>query len=260
MMPLRSLLLTATAAAGLLCGPLYAQAPGPAPASPQELFAAVARETRPQWRSCFASQPRELASHRDLAALALGATAADCYLAAEARDAQQLRNLVMDMAALEKLLGIHRHLEGGRQKLTELAESGDWKGLREALGAVTALHAGTLTAQRDEALAELENLGLWVRSVQIAAQHAARTGKPPERPCVWSAAFVASLSSKAAAAAEKDPGSESLRILAEQLARLKTLWPDEGTPANAAERTAATRQLMDALCTRLFCSPSVAPR
>ena len=68
------------------------------PQSPAELFATLSKDIRPQWRALFRQTIPRVAGDRFRTALALGAVCADCYLAAEARDAQQIRNLLTDMA------------------------------------------------------------------------------------------------------------------------------------------------------------------
>ncbi len=151
------------------------------PGTPSELFAALARGIRPQWRPYFRETVPHSAPDRYKAALSLGAASADCYLAAEARDAQQVRNLLTDMAALEMMLSISRQMSSQRQKLTELAAAGDWKGVRAEIALLMASHAQYLGEQKDELLAELESLGCWVRAFHISAQFCAKQAKPPER-------------------------------------------------------------------------------
>lgn len=163
----------------LSLSPLRAQeAPHP-PATPAELFAALAKEARPQWRAYYREQVPHAAADRYRTALSLGAVCADCYLAAEARDAQQLHNLLTDMAALEISLSISNQSGGARQKFTDLAEAGDWAGVRTEIAGLMAIHAQALTAQKDEALAELERTGCWLRAWHIAARYASRQPKAP---------------------------------------------------------------------------------
>ncbi len=229
------------------------------PLNPQELLAAVAKNTRPQWRACFPDLAHDSAGDRRRTALVLGALVADCYLAAEARDAQQLRNQLMDMAAVEKSLSISKAMESGRQRLADLAVAGDWAALRDAIGDMVSLHSKTLKAQMDEPLAEIETLGLWLRTLQISAVHTSKMAKTPDVPCIWSDAFLGSLEKRAAAAAKRDKDPTSLNALAAGMGSLKDLWTDETTPARAAERLAATLTLLDKLTKELIYSTIAAP-
>lgn len=221
------------------------------PASPAELFAALAKDIRPQWRAFFRETVPHAASDRFKAALALGAVGADCYLATEGRDAQQIRNLLIDMAALEMTLGIARQMSSLRQKPTDLADAGDWPGVRKEIAALMTNHAQLLTAQNDGSLAELERTGCWLRAFHIGARFAARQPRAPLQPCIWSAAMLADLHSRVV----KLSAARELKSLAPLVAGLESLtktWQGETTAANAADRLAVTLKLLDSLMAELI--------
>lgn len=228
--------------------------PAPAaalPESPAELFTALAKDTRPQWRALFRQTIPRAGGGRSRTALSLGAVCADCYLAAEARDAQQIRNLLTDMASLEMTLGIGRLMSSQRQKLTDLADAGDWAGLRKEITALMAHHTQFLGDQKDEALADLERTGCWLRAFHIGARFAARQPQPPAQPCIWSPALLADLHSRTLKLAA---GRESLTVatLTGGLQSLTKIWPGDTAPADAAARLAATLKLLDTLMAELI--------
>ena len=221
------------------------------PASPAELFAALAKDIRPQWRSFFRDTVPHSAPDRYKAALALGAVVSDCWLAAEARDAQQLRNLLTDMASLEMALGIARQMSSLRQKPTDLADAGDWPGVRKEIAILMAHHSQLLAAQKDEALADLERTGCWLRAMHTGARFAAKQPRPPAQPCIWSPALLADLHARTLKlSAGKD--SKTLTALNAGLGSLTITWQGESTAANAAERLAATLKLLDSLMADLI--------
>jgi len=228
------------------------------PASPAELFAALARDVRPQWRQYFRETVPHSAGDRYKAALALGAVCADCYLAAEARDAQQIRNLLTDMASLEMMLSIARQMSSQRQKLTALAEGGDWPGVRTEIAALMTHHAQFLAKQKDDDLAELEQIGLWLRAFHIGARFAARQPALPGRPPVWSGEFLTHLHARAA---KVRAGSESktLQTLAAGLEGLTKTWAGETTASNAAARLAATTPVLESMMAELISDTPAAP-
>ena len=226
--------------------------------SPPELFAALARDSRPQWRAFFRETIPRVSGDRFKAALALGAVCSDCYLAAESRDAQQIRNLLTDMASLEMTLGIARQMSSLRQKPTDLADAGDWPAVRLEITGLMARHAQILAAQKDEALAEMERTGCWLQAMHTGARFAAKQPMPPLQPCIWSAALLADLHSRTA----KITAGQESKTLAALLAGLESLtkiWPDESTPATAAERLAATLKLLDSLMAELIDDVPAAP-
>lgn len=229
------------------------------PASPSELFAALARDSRPQWRPYFRETVPHAASDRYKAALALGAVCADCYLAAEARDAQQIRNLLTDMTSLEMMLSIARQMSSLRQKPAELAEAGDWPGVRQEIATLMANHAQFLSDQKDEDLAELERIGCWLRAFHVGARFAARFPQPPVKPCIWSGALVVSLRDRAAKLGARND-AKTIHCLLSGLDRLAKAWPGETTAANAAERLAASIPILESMMTELIDGAPTAPQ
>jgi hypothetical protein len=231
-----------------LCpSPLRAQeAPRP-PATPAELFAALAKEARPQWRAYYREQVPHAAADRFRTALSLGAVCADCYLAAEARDAQQLHNLLTDMAALEMSLSISRQAGGVRQKFTDLAEAGDWAGVRTEIAGLMTIHAQALTAQKDEALAELERTGCWLRAWHIAARYASRQTKAPAPAPAGMAALVDDVRTRTAKALA-EAKVKNMEPLTAGLDALHKTWSGDAAPeVRMAETLQALETLMAGL-------------
>lgn len=216
------------------------------PSSPADLFGALAKGVRPQWRPFFRETVPHAASDRFKAALSLGATCADCYLAAEARDAQQIRNLLTDMAALEMMLSINRQMSSQRQKLTELAAAGEWMGVRSEVTLLMGSHAQYLAEQKDEMLAELESIGCWLRAFHISAQFCAKQKRPPVRPCIWSGAMLSSLTARATKLSDARQDA-TLTSLSQSIARLEAVWAGETTATNAAARLETSGKLLDAM-------------
>ena len=126
------------------------QAAAALPQSPARLFAALAKDVRPPWRPYFRASVPRAGTDRFKTALSLGAVCADCFLAAEAHDAQQILNLLTDMTALERALCISRQAAGTKLKFADLAESGDWAGIRVEIASLMDLHREALTAQKDD--------------------------------------------------------------------------------------------------------------
>lgn len=244
----------------LMAAPASPVAAAPAvPSTPSELFSSLARNTRPQWRLYFRDTVPRSPSDRYKASLALGAICADCYLAAEGRDAQQVRNLLNDMASLETILSISRQMSSLRQKPAEMAEAGDWPGVRAEVANLMAHHAKFLTAQMDGDLAELEQLGLWLRTLHVTTQFAARQSRPLERPPVWSSDFPAVLHSRAEKLRSRIT-SRTLQTLSTNLHRLSKIWEGESTRANTPGRLALSLPLLDAALADLVGEESLSAR
>ena len=219
-------------------------APG-LPASPAELFSALAKEARPQWRQYFRGTVLHAGQDRFQLALSLGAVCADCYLAAEARDAQQVLNLLTDMASLEMSLSIARQAGGARQKFTELAEAGDWAGVRTEIRALMTVHEQSFAAQQDDLLAELERTGLWLRAFHIGSRYSSRQPPPPG---AWTPAMFAALQQSVARVVAGHE-SKTLKTLSAGLESLHKTWSGS---APAADNVAGTLKTLDTLMVELI--------
>ncbi len=207
-----------------------------------DFFADLAEGVRPQWRQYFRERPEGAPRDRVAAALSMGALVADLSLACEARDAQQFRNLLVDLTALETMLGIGEVMGSTRQILTSLADGGEWKALRGEVGSLVRQHRRHLTAHRDQQMADLESIGQWVRTWQVAAQFCGNhegvkvlpLGKPE---------WIDVLKGRAAPLAEAEV--RSCVVIRRQLVALDRLWA--AAAADGAARKARMEQTREAL-------------
>jgi hypothetical protein len=204
------------------------------PRCPSEVFGHHAKAGRPQWRQFYRSQIQRQPANRYHAALGVGALYADILLAAEARDAQQVRNLLQDLEALEKMLGLAESAGSARQQFAALAQSGDWTGIRGHLRDVIKLHARLLNAQRDEALTELAFIGEWLRGMQISTG-CGRRQTPPNIRCFarWKG-LTDELRRRVEELQSID--EKSIRLVKRHVAAIGKPWRGEITPESLAKR------------------------
>jgi hypothetical protein len=102
-------------------------------------------------------------------ALVLGGMFADGYLAAQAEDAQQCRNIGKDLLRLSKTLGVQTELLDRSRSIADSAQKKDWAILRRELHATEAELGAALRKHEDEGLARLVSLGAWMRCTEIVA-------------------------------------------------------------------------------------------
>ena len=116
--------------------------------NPGELFAAFGKISRPDWAAFFRRQPPAPHTSRPLIALNLGVRIADGFLAAEAQDRQQVKNVSMEIKLLAKSLGLEQEIMGRSNSIAEFADNRRWDALVEELEAVR----GELGAAMEEFL------------------------------------------------------------------------------------------------------------
>jgi hypothetical protein len=143
--------------------------PPPAALSPEELLQSLSRCTKPDWASKFRPPVVVALNSRVQIALVLGGVFADGYLAAQAEDAQQCRNIGKDLLRLAKTLGVHTELLDRSRSIADSAQKKDWASLRRELHATETELNAALLKHEDEGLARLVSLGAWIRSTEIVA-------------------------------------------------------------------------------------------
>ena len=114
------------------------------PQFPSELYAKLSEATRPQWRQHYRATVTRCLGSRPQAAMGLGAVNADLFLAAQARDTQQIRNLLQDEENIEKTLGLITPMTKLRNEVLGAAEQADW--VRLATGIEKLTRRGSRTA------------------------------------------------------------------------------------------------------------------
>lgn len=156
-----------------LLGPCGAQEttplPPPAAGSPEELLHSLSRCAKPDWASKFRPPSPVTLNSRVQIALLLGSVFADGYLAVQAEDAQQCRNIGRDLLRLSKTLGVHSELLDHSRSIADSAQKKEWATLRRELQATEAELEAALRKHQDEGLACLVSLGVWMRSTEIVA-------------------------------------------------------------------------------------------
>jgi hypothetical protein len=146
--------------------------------NPGEIFAAFDKIGKPDWAAFFRRQPPVPHTSRPLIALNLGTRIADGFLAAEAQDRQQVKNVSMEIKLLAKSLGLEQEFMVRSNSIADFADGRQWDTLDEELEAVQSDLAAAMSGQRDDDLAMLMSLGCWLRSVEIAAAQLAANYTP----------------------------------------------------------------------------------
>ena len=242
--------------AACLRGDLRAQEPAPPPPeqavqlTPVQLFENLSRETKPLWRQQYRAKIERMVTNREKASLALGAVMTDLSLAMMARDGQQIRNLVQDEEALEKLLGIADKMRNFRQRYLTTADANDWPMLAKLIEKAQERQEELLVNQRDAPLASLMKIGRWLRCWQICTSVVITKKLPLHESAIGSHQLLQEISDLSNKLAEPE-NNRQLRFLSRKLITLVKIWhplePDQPVP----ERLAPTLEILDELIGQL---------
>lgn len=136
---------------------------------PGELFSALGKHGRIDWSALLRKTPSGTFTNRQQIALNLGALVADGYLAVEAQDKQQVKNVAKDIRALAKGIGVEDELVSRGSSIVQFAEAGQWETLKEELEATQNDVIGAMVAHKDQELVTLVMLGGWLRGTEVVS-------------------------------------------------------------------------------------------
>jgi len=142
--------------------------------TPGELFAAIDKVATPNWPGMLGKRVPRTYSNRAQLALNIGTYVADGFIAIEAEDAQQVKNIGRDIITLAKALGVSENILSRGDSISDFAEHNDWNGLDEELEATQNEIKLALARQKDTNLIILVSIGAWIRGAQAAADFMVR--------------------------------------------------------------------------------------
>lgn len=146
--------------------------------TPGELFAALGKVSRPDWKKFLRTGMPEATASREQIALSLGTLVADGYLAVEAQDGQSVKNIGKEIIGQAKKLNVSQGILARGNSLNDFAEHNDWSALREELEATQNEVKIDMKSQKDDPLTTLVTVGAWIRSLEIVSALVAESPTP----------------------------------------------------------------------------------
>src|SRR5262245_5496328 len=135
--------------------------------TPGELFAALGKAGKINWSAQYRPPIPTTYGNRAQIALNLGGLIADGFIAVEAKDGQQVKNIGSDIIKLAKALGVSEKLLGRGSSINEFAENNEWDTLQEELEATQNEVKSSMQSHSDQDLVILVSLGGWIRGTQV---------------------------------------------------------------------------------------------
>jgi hypothetical protein len=196
--------------------------------TPADFLDNVGDRIKARWRQLYRAQPPPPSVDRQRAAFTLGGLLADCYLTVQATDAQTFRNNSQDLMAYCRVLALGDKLAPRIMSEAKLAEDEKWPELRQDLINGHQELCRFLREQKDDDLAGLVDLGVWLRMVEMVGQMVVET-KDPKHWCVsaGSPELVSDLHKRYQSLSELCRSSERLQKLGEVIAYLDKTWSDK---------------------------------
>src|SRR4029453_13487120 len=135
--------------------------------TPGELFAALGKAGKINWSAQYRAPIPMTYANRAQIALNLGGLIADGFIAVEAKDGQQVKNIGSDIMKLGKALGVSEELISRGNSINEFAEQNEWDTLQEELEATQNEVKSSMQSHADQDLVILVTLGGWIRGTQV---------------------------------------------------------------------------------------------
>jgi len=137
--------------------------------TPGELFAALEKPGRPNWVGQMRGPISTSYKNRAQIALNLGSLIADGFIAVEAKDSQQVKNIGTDIIKMAKALGVSENVLSRGNSINEFAENDEWDALQEELEATQNEVKASMQSHRDQDLIILVSVGGWIRGTQVVS-------------------------------------------------------------------------------------------
>src|SRR3981081_2794192 len=137
--------------------------------TPGELFAALEKPGKPNWVGQMRGPIATSYKNRAQIALNLGSLIADGFIAVEAKDSQQVKNIGTDIIKMAKALGVSENVLSRGNSINEFAENDEWDALQEELEATQNEVKSSMQSHRDQDLILLLSVGGWIRGTQAVS-------------------------------------------------------------------------------------------
>lgn len=214
--------------------------PSPQDMKPSEFLACVGQQTKARWRQLYREQAPTPSSQRLRVAFTLGSLQGDAYLALQAGDSQRFRDNNQDVLTHCRVLGLAEKMSPDLMTEAKMAQTEDWAALRAKIGDTHKLTETLLAEQRDEDLAILVNLGMWMRLFEVASTLVvADTEVENKSLCVGSVHLLNELMARYERLTETTRQDPSVVLLGNVLQMLQKHWANtnEAPPQETIEMT-----------------------
>src|SRR5213075_425513 len=191
--------------------------------TPGELFAALGKSEKTNWSGQYRGPMPVTYRNRAQIALNLGGLIADGFIAVEAKDSQQVKNIGSDIVKLAKALGVSEKLLSRGNSINDFAENNEWDTLQEELEATQNEVKSSMQSHSDQDLVILVSLGGWIRGTQVVSgaimhNYDERSAKVLRQP-----ALVKFMQSKINEISPELRGEPLVKDVSEQLTGIKKL-------------------------------------
>jgi len=148
---------------------------------------------------------------------------ADGFIAVEAKDSQQVKNIGSDIIKLAKALGVSEKLLSRGNSINEFAENNEWDTLQEELEATQNEVKSSMQSHADQDLVILVTLGGWIRGTQVVTSAIMQNYDERSAKVLRQPALVRFMQSKINEISPELRGEPLVKDVSEQLGEIEKL-------------------------------------
>ena len=141
---------------------------------PGEFMASLNKVGKIDWTKMFRAPIGTSYTSRPQMALNLGGLIADGYVAIEAEDAPQIKNIGKDIAAIAKTLGVGKDIVERGGSIINFADQKQWDQLKEEMEATQNEVKAGMAERKDAELVTLVTVGGWLRAMEVMSGYLAK--------------------------------------------------------------------------------------
>jgi hypothetical protein len=138
---------------------------------PSEVFAVLDKLGKPSWPEVLRPQKSMAAptGSKEQVSLMLGVVIAEGFIAVEAENSEEVKNIGNSVRSLAKAIGVERAVRGRANSIVEFADKRRWMEVRKELDLALADVRQAMIELNSESLAQLVSLGGWLRGTEALA-------------------------------------------------------------------------------------------
>jgi hypothetical protein len=212
--------------------------------TPGELFAAIEKPGKTDWSGQYRGPMPITYRNRAQIALNLGGLIADGFIAVQAKDSQQVKNIGSDIIKLAKALGVSENLLKRGNSINEFAENNEWDTLQEELEATQNEVKSSMQSHSDQDLVILVSLGGWIRGTQVVSGAIAQNYDERSAKVLRQPALVKFMQSKINEISPELRGEPLVKDVSEELPGIEKLV---SFPADKAPTVDEVRKVNEAV-------------
>ncbi len=138
---------------------------------PSEVFAVLDKLGKPSWPEVLRPQKSMAAptGGKEQVSLMLGVVIAEGFIAVEAENSEEVKNIGNSVRSLAKAIGVEKAVRSRANSIVEFADKRRWTEVRKELDLALADVRQAMIELNSESLAQLVSLGGWLRGTEALA-------------------------------------------------------------------------------------------